>query len=190
MILGLDISTTTVGWSLLISEGPKVILGYIPLAHHDGLFQKSLEVQETLCKLSSRDDITHVFIEEDLQRFTKGMSSAATLQKLSRFNGMTSLLVFQTFGMEPQYLNVNNARRSVGCKIDHKDKSKTTKEKVLEWTTTDDMLRDYSWPTRKILQGKRKGSTMMIKECGDMADAFVISKAGLLTLVKGPDHLV
>ena len=60
---------------------------------------------------------THVFIEENLQSFRSGFSSAQTLSTLARFNGMVSQVCYSEFGIIPEYINVNSARKNLGIKI-------------------------------------------------------------------------
>lgn len=80
--------------------------------------------------------------------------------------------------MKPTVINVNNARKLVGIKIDKKDKTKTTKEKVLEQVQQLDSR--IIWPERTLKSGPRKGLKIFDDCCYDMADAFVIGKAFLL----------
>jgi hypothetical protein len=181
LILGLDVSTSTVGWSLYDNDWERPILGFISLKSEDTLIQKATMFQKEIDLIVKKFNVDAVYIEEDLQKFTRGMSSAATLQKLSRFNGMACLVMYNVMGYEPTHLNVNLARKSIGCKVDRTDKSKTTKEKVFAWV--DDHL-CYPWPTKVVLRGERKGEIENLKECFDMADAFVISKAGYLDYKK------
>ena len=179
--MGLDVSTTTAGWAIFESVDERPILGYISLAKAETLYDKAVIFQDGLEKLLKQYAVSEIFLEEDLQKFTRGKSSAAVLQKLSRFNGMASLISFQLSGKPPVHLNVNAARRLVGCKIDRADKELTTKEKVFEWAVNDSMLRDYPWPTRVVFSGPRKGEIEKLKEVGDMIDAYIVAHAGFLS---------
>lgn len=155
-------------------------MGYIPMDSETSLIQKSLVLRKGLSELLAKHEITHVFVEEDLKKFTKGKSSAGVLQKLSRFNGMAMLTIFQLTSQEPSHLNVNNARRSVGCIIDPKDKRLTTKEKVMRWVNS--ALPEYPWPVKVVLRGKKKGEQVRVPQTHDMADAYVIARAGCKVL--------
>lgn len=182
ILLGLDVSTATIGFSLAGPGEIFPILGYVSISDHENLYTRVDEferaISEKLKDLDLTDRIKSIYIEEDLQRFTPGMSSAKTIQKLSRFNGMISLTVYKMFGIFPVHINVNEARNSIGCKFNRKDKTKTTKQKVFEWVET--QLPDFCWPTKVVQSGKRKGQTVNIDECFDMADAYVISRSGAL----------
>ena len=63
-------------------------------------------------------------------------------------------------------------------KINKKDKSKTTKEKVLEWVSADNS--SIQWPTKILKSGPNKGLERICNEAYDMADAYVIGKSFLI----------
>ena len=177
MILGLDISTSSTGWSVLDTEGTLVEQSYIRLDKIKNTMAKATEVSSALESIKEKYDITSIFIEENLQMFRPGLSSAKVLITLARFNGMVTLMSYKVFGIEPEFLNVNAARKLVGLKIDRKDKSKTTKEKVLEWVD-DELDQSYVWPKRTLKSGPRKGTEVYESGCYDIADAHVIALAG------------
>lgn len=186
MILGLDVSTSTIGWSLLTPEGFLPIMGFIPLGKEKNLYSKAQKFVEVMRELAGEHNIQHVFIEEDLKKFKRGLSSARTLQMLSRFNGMVSLMVYREMGIEPVLLNVNEARKTVGVVIDKKDKTLSTKEKVLRWNM-EQLGPEVHWPTKILKSGPRKGLEVRLDECGDMSDAYVICKAGQIILREQAD---
>jgi Holliday junction resolvasome RuvABC endonuclease subunit len=176
MILGLDISTSCTGWSIISPlTGELISQNYIHLSKLKDTFKKAELVMHNLKKINEKYDITNVFVEENLQMFRPGLSSAKTLITLARFNGMVSLLSYQVFDIEPQFLNVNFARKSVGLKIDKKDKTRTTKEKVLSWVSNEVT---FEWPTKILKSGPRKGLQVYEPGCYDIADAYVIALAG------------
>lgn len=182
-ILGLDVSTTTAGWTIVVEhEGTINLLamGYIPLGKYKTLLDKADKLEKELSKIIDLTPVDAIFIEEDLQRFTPGQSSAAVLQKLSRFNGMAMLLAYKVSKTKPEHVNVTAARKMVGCLVDRKDKSKTTKEKVFDWILRE--LPDYVWPTKLVKRGKKAGEAVKVPECYDMADSYVVAKAGAIIL--------
>jgi hypothetical protein len=180
-ILGLDISTTTIGWALMTPEGFSLEMHYIPLGKIENLYKKAQEFRKWVQLMHARWDITHVFIEEDLKKFRRGFSSATVIRKLSRFNGMACLVVFEELGLSPELVNVNKGRKSLGVVIDKKDKTKSTKEKVFDWLIeNDEFCKNFDWPTKILRGGPRKGQEVMITECGDMADAYVMARSGLI----------
>ena len=181
MILGLDISTSCTGWCILDDKGDLSDMGYIDLKNKKGMFEKALVVKRKLSALHITNDIQRVVIEENLQSFRSGFSSAQTLSTLARFNGIVSYLCFDEFGFEPRFLNVNRARKKLGIKlIRKKNGGKPTKEQVLEWVSTHLCSTGYKWPVKVLKSGPRKNQTVLVGGCYDMADAYVIAAAGLM----------
>tara|TARA_Y100000590_G_scaffold436993_1_gene558181 strand:+ start:278 stop:829 length:552 start_codon:yes stop_codon:yes gene_type:complete len=178
-ILGLDISTSCIGWCVLGPKGQLVAMGYIPLSKHIGLFKKAQEASEHLSIIAAPYNITKTYIEENLQAFRPGLSSAKTLLTLARFNGIVGYLVQQQFDFEPEYINVNAARKLVGLKIVRKSKGGApTKEQVHTWVSE---RVAFNWPTKTLKSGPRKNQTILEPGCYDAADAYVIAQAGYLT---------
>ena len=178
MILGLDVSTSSTGWCIIDRNTGFRQMNYINLSKASGAFEKASIVREELRKLQRKFDVSCVCIEENLQAFRPGFSSAKTLISLSRFNGIVSYLCEQIFEMEPKFINVNMARKVVGLTIIRKSKGgDPTKQQVLDWVTAQLIRTDYHWPTKTLKSGPRKGITIFEDGCYDMADAFVIASA-------------
>ena len=182
-ILGLDVSTSCTGWCVIDSTGSMVGIGAIHLAKQKSTYVKAGLVKSVLHDILVQYPVNSVFIEENLQAFRPGLSSAKTLSTLARFNGIVSLLSYQVFELEPVHLNVNAARKSLGIKTLKKTKcGKSTKEQILEWVDTQISPTDFQWPTKTLKSGVRKGLVIPDPGCYDMADAFVIAKAGLVSI--------
>ena len=62
--------------------------------------------------------------------FGGGRTTAGTMAKLQRFNGMCSFAVRRIFMMNPVLISANKARKAVGLKI---KRGENTKKKVIEW---------------------------------------------------------
>ena len=98
---------------------------------------------------------------------------------MAKFNGIVSYLCQDIFELEPQFFNVNAARKSVGLKILSKRKGGAeTKEQVFEWTSQE--LANYDWPKKVLKSGPRKNQIVLEPGCYDMADAYVIARAAKL----------
>ena len=175
MILGLDISTSCTGWSLIDSVDSQLVkMGYIDLSKQSNFLAKADDVRQALIEISSEFNIKDIFIEENLQAFRPGFSSAKTLMTLARFNGIVSYICNRDLNIEPQFINVNIARKSLGLKLDRKS-SLNTKEQVFEWV---DKRIEIDWPMKTLKSGPRKGLSILSPNCYDMADAYVIASAG------------
>ena len=85
MILALDISTSCTGYALF-DENDLVDIGYINLSKHKGLFEKATYVKERIFRMSNDYNINQITVEENLQAFRPGLSSAKTLTKTSLQN--------------------------------------------------------------------------------------------------------
>jgi hypothetical protein len=168
-VLGLDISTSCTGYTILDEGGNLLRIGHIKLDNIESFFEKCNVVRSTLADLCKEYNIQQVAIEQNLQAFRPGLSSASTINTLARFNGAISYICFDVFKFEPVFINVIKSRSSLGIKIDYKDKTVTTKDKILIWVQTQI---DYNWPKKKT--GSLK------KECYDMADSYVIARSSLI----------
>ena len=175
-ILGLDISTSCTGWCVLDSQGEIVDIGYVDLSKVKGLFQKSLIVEDKIIELDKIHKIKRVFVEENLQSFRSGFSSAQTISTLAKFNGIVSFVCYKIFKIEPEFFNVNRARKMLGIKIVRKkDCGLPTKEQLMLWAKENV---SYEWPLKKIKSGPRKNQIVSDPRSYDMVDAYIVSRAG------------
>lgn len=175
MILGLDVSTSSTGWSVLDESGTLIEMGSFQLDKLEGLFNKAAAVNDGLILLRSKyPKISKVSIEEPLQGFRRGLSSASTLLTLGRFNGMISWQSFVVFGFEPIFFNSSVARKGLGIKL---DKTRDTKDQIMEWV---EVVTGSSLPRRTVKAGKKKGQIVYDKGVNDAADAYVMARAAYL----------
>ena len=178
MILGLDISTSVVGFTVTDFSGKVDKIDFLNLKKIPDLMEKADQIRILFFELALKHGITHIYIEENLQAFRPGASSASTIAKLARFNGIVSYLAYDIFEIKPYFLNVTKARSAVGLKIKRQKKCGiSTKDQVLSWAQIN--LNQFTWPTKVLKSGPRKGTTVFLDECYDMADSLVISLAGL-----------
>jgi len=178
LILGLDISTSCTGWSLLTPDGTLASQGYIRLAPLKSVFRKAERVRESILKEVDIDSVKEIYIEQNLQSFRSGFSSAQTLSTLARFNGIVSYLSSQIFNSLPLYINVNSARKSLQIKINKKS-NLNTKEQVFQYVRSD-LKENFVWPEKILKRGPNKGLVKFDESCYDMSDAYVICKAGFI----------
>jgi Holliday junction resolvasome RuvABC endonuclease subunit len=177
MILALDISTSITGFCVLHQFGDPIQVGHIDLRKEKDFFKKVDLVKTKIIELNEKYKFEEVAIEEPLQSFARGLSSAKTLFTLAKFNGIIQYIV-HTLDLVPTVINVNNARKLVGIKINKKDKTKNTKEQVLEQVQK--LTSGIMWKKKVLKSGPRKGLEIFDPCCYDIADAFVIGKAHFL----------
>ena len=176
--VGLDISTSVIGICFLDKKEDVILLDYINLKKEKSIFKKSDITRQRLefykKNYKFKEDCL-ISIEEAFQSFRKGFSSAKTLSKLNRFNGIVSYLVFEIFNIEPVYINVNSARKNLQIKV-NKKLDISTKEQVFSWAKQN-ISSEFQWPTKILKSGPNKGLVKFDECCYDISDAFVICKA-------------
>ena len=185
LILGLDVSTACTGWCVMESNGKLIDLGSIPLQKLKSAYQKAGVVRKALEDLLLKYKVRWIYIEENLQAFRPGLSSAKTLSVLARFNGMVSLLCYEIFKTDPEHLNVNAARKTLGIRLIRKNHGgKPTKNQIFDWVSdkVEDEIPGYQWPIKILKSGPRAGQEVLDLSTYDMADAYVIALAGSYNL--------
>lgn len=167
MILGLDISTSVTGFTIIDDSGDVVLCDYIDLKKIADLYDKAKAVEKILFYNFSKYNINEVWIEESLQMFSSGMSSAKTLATLTKFNGIISYIIWDKFAIVPNYIAAVSARKQIGLTI---SKGQRGKDVVMKY-----MLDKEAW---FVVDYGRTGKVK--PHFYDMADSFVIAKAGFL----------
>jgi len=167
MILGLDASTSVVGWTVLSEDASFVDIGHIDLKKCESLYDRIDVVSAFLRETKKKYTISNVFIEEALMAFGKGLSMAQVICRLQRFNGFVSCRVYDIFGIQPILLNASHARKLCGIKL---IRGQNTKQIVFEYVKSLNVIPECSWIYKKT--GKPKDF------CYDMSDAYVVALAG------------
>jgi len=184
-VLGLDVSTSNVGFCLLdteCSQSNGVLLAYgIPLGKIKGLYAKSCVIRSSIQEIAKDYCVDVVVVEEPLQAFRSRMSSAHTIAKLNRFNGIVSFIARSEINCPVQMGNVISVRKSVGIKLEKKS-DKNTKEQILEWVAARKEMKNFEWPTKKLKSGPNAGTIRHEDYCYDIADAFVVALWGSMFL--------
>lgn len=116
-ILGLDVSTKTIGISLFKDLGNR---GELKLLHHvspiikpkptdklQELFEKSRLFESEFLNKYANIGIKRVIIEEPLLR----SNNVNTVATLLRFNGMISRAVYEIMGIVPEFISSYDARK-------------------------------------------------------------------------------
>jgi Holliday junction resolvasome RuvABC endonuclease subunit len=184
VILGLDISTATTGWCVTKKEESITILVATGFVHHNKkktLHEKAKEVSAVIEQLvNDKVFIDKVCIEENLQSFRAGLSSARTLMTLARYNGIVSHECWLATGLIPEYYNVNRARKVLGINTSKKARlpNEKAKDVVHRWVKAHSMMTKFDWPTKVLKAGPNRGKTIEDPGCKDISDAFVISLCG------------
>tara|TARA_E500000305_G_C3999693_1_gene226621 strand:- start:35 stop:556 length:522 start_codon:yes stop_codon:yes gene_type:complete len=163
--LGLDISTSKVGLCIMDYKFNLLETVLIKLNTKDELEDRCLQIEEFISNLEY--NITSTYIESAYIAFSGGKTSAITMSKLQRFNGMVCFMVRKLLGQQASLLSPAKARGLVGLKI---KRGENTKQKVIEHVTRS-FPNDFEYELTR--HGNPKPGT------DDRADAIVIAWAGL-----------
>ena len=168
MILGLDISTSITGYTILDENNKIIEIGHWDTKnknHFPSLFFKAVFIKEKLNEIAEQHAINNIFIEPALNMFMMGKSSSHTISTLTKFNGIISWLCYEKFGITPEYIPAISARKKCGITIKRGEKAK---EQVMRFLLDKEPLFEVEY-TRT---GKPK------HYCYDEADSLIIAKAG------------
>ena len=168
MILGLDISTSITGATLVDDVGQVLYCEAWDMRnkkYFPDLYNKANFVKDRLLDLRGMYLIEHIFIEQSLQAFRPGFSSAKTLLTLASFNGIVSYICQDELGIKPEFIGASTARKSNGIKIPRGEKAKKV---VLDFVLDNepDFVVEY---TKQ--ENPKPGSY-------DRADSLIIARAG------------
>lgn len=175
MILALDLSSSTIGYSIF-EESELVKIGYFKYTSSE-MLKKAFELEKFLDDLFRDYSITDVCIEESLKAFREGGTNAEAMFKTTKLNFLCQFLVSKK-GLKINELNVNNAR-SLAFPNFHKFartvKGVPHKEIIFKFVLKE--LGEDFFPKKIISRGANKGEEVYLEEARDMADSFIIGKA-------------
>jgi len=167
MILGLDVSTSIIGYTLLDEEANIIKCDAWDLRnkrYYPDLYSKASFVKEELKDIKTYFSIEHVYIEEPFVFFKSGGSTGKTMAKLQAFNGIVSWICHDIFGFSPKHISPAQARKLNGIKVSRGQKAK---EVVLDYL----LENEESFTIEYTNRGNPKPVSY------DRADSFIIAKA-------------
>ena len=132
------------------------------------LWDKADFIENKLRELKVRKKfiVEKIYIEQSLQAFRPGLSSAKTRLTLAKFNGIVSYLARRVYEMEPEYVGASSARKLCGIKV---ERGKKAKEVVLQHILDTEPKFKISYTSH----GNPKPGSY------DMSDAIIVARAGL-----------
>ena len=176
-VLGLDVSTKTIGWSLFDIQTRELL----ELTHFSPVIKPKQEnkIQELLMKVDAFEEklngyrnlgITKVVIEEPLLN----SNNVWTVGTLLRYNSMISKSIYDILGIVPDYISTFNSRKFAWPELIQKnDKNKfvlfgglpkDVDKKELIWKQVSEKEPQITWLYTK--------NNTLKKECFDMADSY------------------
>lgn len=167
MILGLDVSTSCTGIAIVGDDGVPIVACAVTTSHIDSLADKADAVLHAVHDAVGSLCITAAYVEESLQAFRPGLSSANTICSLSKMNGLVSYLVQRAFGVPVNPIPSQTARKLCGIKL---VRGEPAKPQVTRWALAHQIA---GWD---VPQKRRSAEPM--EQVRDAADALVIALAG------------
>jgi hypothetical protein len=176
-VLGLDISTKTIGWALFDLKDRNLL----ELTHVSPVIKPKPEdkMEEMMYKVDAFEDklnnyknlgITKVIIEEPLLN----SNNVWTVGTLLRYNSMISRSIYNILGIIPNYISTYNSRKCAWPElVQENDKGKrvlfgglpkTIDKKELIWNKVSDAEPQITWLYTR--------NNTLKKECFDQADAY------------------
>ena len=176
-VLGLDISTKTIGWALFDLKDKNLL----ELTHVSPVIKPKPEngMEEMMYKVDAFEDklnnyknlgITKVIIEEPLLN----SNNVWTVGTLLRYNSMISRSIYNILGIVPNYISTYNSRKFAWPDlVQENDKGKrvlfgglpkTIDKKELIWNKVSDAEPQITWLYTR--------NNTLKKECFDQADAY------------------
>ena len=168
MHIGLDASTSTIGWAFC--DDNKIIdAGFLDISKIPGNKTKALTTIDFLEKNKNFKDIKHINLEAALSGFMMGKTSQQTIILLTRWNAVFEYIMSEKWNIPINLISVSAARKNVfgKCRVkgmSGKDYVKTMLPKIHpEILNFEKTNRNNDWD----------------KKNGDMYDAVVMALSKL-----------
>lgn len=170
-LLGVDISTTTIGLTILNEKKELVLIDYIK-PNGNTFLEKALSVEQQFQE-KIKIPIDKIAAEQPSMMFKQGKSSAQIIATILRFNGIVHFILYKLYNIYPQEMAASTARKlTTGVGIYKKPLN--AKEECFKWLEKNVQM-PSSWPVKK--QGQNKGQ--LADEAFDMSDSYIIALAAL-----------
>jgi Holliday junction resolvasome RuvABC endonuclease subunit len=171
-VLSLDISSSTIGWSLIEYDSQSFTLidyGYLkpPKSSKGSLSYRLNETVSMITNLITQHHPDEVAVEDYARKFTKGRSTAHTIIILSTFNEVVCLTAYRIMKQDAYRYPVSTIRSQVGKLFGTKIVSK------------DDIFPEIT-QRAKIFQAQLNRNNNIKKESMDVADAIAVGIAHVL----------
>ena len=110
--LGLDASTTTVGYAFV--DGKEIVtMGFIPIQKEDTIRDKVKLTLDTVTSIDPFDKVEQIYIEDSLSGFMRGRTSQQTIIKLAKFNAVLTYCLEFAYGEIIDGVNPMTARKNL-----------------------------------------------------------------------------
>ena len=108
--LGLDASTTTVGYAFV--DGKEIVtMGFIPIQKEETIRDKVEFTMKEITKVDPFNQVEQIYIEDSLSGFMRGRTSQQTIIKLAKFNAVLTYCLEFAYGEIIDGVNPMTARK-------------------------------------------------------------------------------
>ena len=112
VILGLDVSTNTVGYAF--TENKSILdMGFIDISKEKTIKDKAYRVLEVLDENQHIDEVKKIIVEDSLSGFASGFTRMQTIIKLAKINSVICFLMEWKYEIGVELVNPNSARKRV-----------------------------------------------------------------------------
>ena len=167
MILGIDVSTSIVGFAIIDHNYNLKVYEKIKFKSNMPLEQRAQYFKNKISHYDNYYLIDDVFVEQPAMMFGRGKTTANTMAKLQRFNGMCCYACFEVLQIVPTLIHANSARKRMNIRVPRNVKNK--KHYIIERVAEE-------YPSFKF-NLTRFGNPQPGTD--DMADAIVVAHAGV-----------
>jgi len=168
MILGLDISTSYVGWCLLANDGSFSDVGHVRFSKGTSLYEKLEDFRKLIYTLHAEETPGGLkpYVEAPLAR----SNNQNVVNLLQRWNGMCCVVINDILKKEPILLAQRSALKDLDIKIPKGVKGLDRKKYILQ------CIKDFGIIPKDKWANKKTGNPKDF--CFDQADAYIVAKAG------------
>jgi len=186
MILGIDLSTSISGYSVIDEDGNLVLNDDVDTRREKNINKVADENAEFIDQIVDDFDIEYIFIEENLKSFSSGFSSASILSKLSKINGIVCWHCWSEHKMEPELIPSSTARKKAGLTMNKKKREAMKKRLIKEGKSksyakghrTKMVVHEFVQQTEPNFTFERTRSDNPRPASYDRADSVIIARAG------------
>lgn len=169
MIIGIDASTSCIGFCIMEDDGKLVNIDYVQFNKKKSQYERLVLFGQIMRQQKEKYPGEYrVCIEKALQR----SNNQNVVNILQRWNGMVCVELYQTFAQEPVEVAQVGALKAVGIKVPKGVKGKERKKYILQCVQKCGTVSEDKWVLKKT--GNPKDYSF------DMADAYIIAAAGLV----------
>lgn len=167
-VLGIDVSSTTIGYCILDIDDNNIIslvkASYIKPIKTGSIIERIVDTRNIIKNVLEEAKPDYIAIEDIIQ-YMKGKSTAQTIIMLTTFNRMIGLCAYDYLNDAPQLFNVMSIRHGLkeGKELPKKEDMPELVAKHLRIT----------FPYERSSKGKKKGAIKV--ESYDLADGIAVA---------------